>query len=323
MQFHLIDTHPGSPIDTALECTLFQSEAWMNFVAEAQSAVPVVAEIREGVDRIGWFTGLIVKKFGFRILGSPFPGWTTSYMGFNLAPGVSRPDALGALIMFSRKHLKCIHLEIMDRYLTLDDVRSAGCHYRLFTGFEVDMSGDEEAIWSNMAPSTRRNIRKAEREGVRVEVAADDAFAQEYYEQLSEVFARQQLKPTYPLERVRLLLKHLLPTGRILCLRAFRPDGTCVATGIFPADWSRMYFWGGASRAESRILRPNEAIQWYAMRYWRDRGVNKYDMGGGGEYKRKYGGVPVAVPWVRHSHLPFLETLRGAAQRLVSLRQRL
>jgi CelD/BcsL family acetyltransferase involved in cellulose biosynthesis len=323
MQYRINDTPPREEMESFSDFTLFQSEAWMNFVADAQRARPVVAEIRDGADRIGWFAGLIVKKLGLRILGSPFPGWTTSYMGFNLPADVSRSDALKSLIEFSKKQLKCTHLELMDRHLTLAEVKSVGCHYRLFTGFEVDLSVDENTIWNNLAPSTRRNIRKGEREGIEVDVAVDDSFAHEYYEQLTEVFARQRLKPTYPSERVRLLLKYLLPTGRLLCLRASKPDGTCIATGIFPADRYRMYFWGGASRSEFRILRPNEAIQWYAMRYWRDRGVNKYDMGGGGQYKRKYGGVRIEVPWVRHSHLPGFETFRNMAQRLVSFRQRL
>jgi len=58
---------------------------------------------------------MIVTKFGMRILGSPLPGWTTSYMGVVLQPEVSRVEALAALKRFAFEDLKCVHMEIMDR----------------------------------------------------------------------------------------------------------------------------------------------------------------------------------------------------------------
>ena len=69
--------------------------------------------------------------------------------------------------------------------------------------------------------------------GVVVEEARDDAFADDYYAQLVEVFANQGLTPTYNVARVRLLIKHLLPTGCLLLLRARDPERRCIATGIF------------------------------------------------------------------------------------------
>ena len=39
---------------------------------------------------------IAMSRFGVRILGSPFPGWTTLSMGFNLREGVSRRAATEA-----------------------------------------------------------------------------------------------------------------------------------------------------------------------------------------------------------------------------------
>jgi len=63
----------------------------------------------------GRFSEMMIKKLGLRILGSPFPGWMTSYMGFNLAPDISRMDALLALGEFAFGDLRCSHIEIRDR----------------------------------------------------------------------------------------------------------------------------------------------------------------------------------------------------------------
>ena len=84
-----------------------------------------------------------------------------------------------------------------------------------------------------------------------------------------------------------------------------------------------MYFWGGASDQNKRLLRPNEAVQWYAMRYWKERGMDHYDMGGGGDYKRKYGGEELSVPWLRKSKYPLFPAARNLARVAFRLGQRM
>ena len=64
---------------------------------------------------IGYFTGLMVRKFGFRILGSPFPGWSTDYMGFYAYETESIDAAIRALVSFAFEDLGCVHIEMMDR----------------------------------------------------------------------------------------------------------------------------------------------------------------------------------------------------------------
>jgi len=83
-----------------------------------------------------------------------------------------------------------------------------------------------------------------------------------------------------------------------------------------------MYFWGGASRRQDQLLRPNEAIQWHAMKIGKQMGLHTYDMGGGGEYKRKYGGSEIEVPWFRKSKYPWIGYLRDLVQQSYKVRQR-
>ena len=80
---------------------VFQTPEWISFLAETQNAEPVLAELKAGAESLGYLTGLTVKKLGLRIFGSPFPGWSTPYMGFNLRPGVARRVAVEALSEFA------------------------------------------------------------------------------------------------------------------------------------------------------------------------------------------------------------------------------
>src|SRR5215211_7727560 len=43
---------------------VFQTPEWVAFVAETQHAEPVVAEVRAGSTSVGYFTGLVVRRFG-------------------------------------------------------------------------------------------------------------------------------------------------------------------------------------------------------------------------------------------------------------------
>jgi hypothetical protein len=83
-----------------------------------------------------------------------------------------------------------------------------------------------------------------------------------------------------------------------------------------------MYMWGAASWREHQILRPNELLIWTAMKYWKARGMHTFDMGGSGEYKRKYGGREISVPWIQVSRYPMLGVLRQIAKKGFRLRQR-
>ena len=73
---------------------IFHTEPWLRFVAAAQKASPVLARVTDGSRTVGHFTGLVSRRFGLKILGSPMAGWTTSYVGFTLDEGVPRRAAL-------------------------------------------------------------------------------------------------------------------------------------------------------------------------------------------------------------------------------------
>ena len=243
-------------------------------------------------------------------------------MGFALGPGASRRAALQGLFVFAFEQLHCVHLELMDRNLTTGDLVDCGTQHRLFHTFVIDLMQSETVLFSNMDSDCRRCIRNAQKNEVVIEVAKTEGFAEEYFEQLKDVFSKQGLIPTYTVDRVRQLIAHLHPTGHLLLLRARDKSGLSIATGIFPFLNGVMHFWGGASWRPFQRLRPNQALHWHAMRHAKANGLHTYDMGGGGEYKRQYGGREIQVPWIRKSKYPWLEPARNLAKQAYSIRQR-
>ena len=148
---------------------------------------------------------------------------------------------------------------------------------------------------------------------MRVEEAHGVEFADEYYEQLLDVFEKQGRRPPYDVERVRHLIRLLEPTGNLLMLRAVGPEGERMATAIFPFRDGFAYFWGGASWRRHQIHRPNEPIFWHAIRHFKERGIPLLDLGGGGDFKRKFGPQERHIPIMRRSRVPGLMAARDLA----------
>lgn len=317
---------PWAELDRRSDRTVFQTREWLDFLVDTQRAEPVLARIEGGAAGQGWYTGALIRRGGFKVLGSPLRGWTTSYMGVNCDGPVVWTELLGALREFAFRELGCVHLEFMDHQMPGATVLPPGFSTGRLPGYELRIDCGDDALMGRMRPNGRRDVRRALRNGIEVEEVdpdCDPSFAAEYYSQVEVAFAKRGLVPTYPLSRVDAAIRHLHPTGRMLLLRARTPDGEKAATGIFlGVPGAGAVFWMGASHPEHQSLLPNEALMWHALRGWRDRGATRFDFGGGGHYKKKYGGTLQEVPWVRCSRIGALERGRRSAQKAYKSLQR-
>jgi len=310
-------------LDSLTDRNVFQTREWLEFVEATQAAEPVIAKVLDEGRTVAFFTGLLVRRFGVRILGSPFQGWATGYLGFNRLEEISSRDAVAALVDFAFGPLGCLHLELRDRPLTAADVDGLGFAVQPKKTFELKLRRPEEELWAGFKSTCRTAIRKAQKSGVIVEQASGPKFAEEYYAQLQDVFARQSLPPPYRAELVRELVARMEPTKRLLLLRARNAEGVTIATGIFPGLGRMAYFWGGASWRQFQSVRPNDLLMWSAIRYWREQGADVFDFGGAGDYKLKFGPTEVPVPLFRKSRFGIVDDMREVAKRTIILKRRL
>jgi Acetyltransferase (GNAT) domain len=302
--------------------TIFQTPEWLRFLVATQGGEPVIVLVKAGSgSTVGYFSGLLVSKFGVRILGSPFPGWSTSYMGFTLAEDISHRAVLESFVPWAFANIPCSHIEVMDRRICEQDVSATAMQFRLETGYEIELRRSEGELFQQMAHQCRTNVRKAMRCGLAIEEAHDSSFADDYYDQLQEVFGKRQLIPTFPRARVSELVRRFGGDPKCLFLRARNEHGECVATTIMLGGRRVAYLWGAASWQKYQMLRPNELLYWTIIKRAAAIGMRCLDMGGAGDYKAKYGGTPISVPWLRVSRSALIPTLRNLAERMFVLRQ--
>lgn len=304
-------------LDTFPDRIVYQTPEWLEFIAETQRGEVVVAALKDGDETLGYLSAVIVRKFGMKILGSPFRAWTCPYMGFVLRPGVSRRAAAMSLPAFAFKELGCVHFEIADYGMRLEDISGLGFTSESRETYIVDLTPDQNTILAAMNSYRRRDIRRAEKHGLRIEEAQDEAMADEFSEQLKDVFAKQGLVPTFGVERVRTLIRRLQPTGMLHMLRAVEPGGRCAATGLFLGTGQTGFYWGGASWREFQNLHPNELIQWHAMKHWKARGMKSYNLVGTMEFKARFGGQLVPKIMISKSRYRWFTYLRTVAPRVL------
>jgi hypothetical protein len=279
------------------DVNIFQTLPWINFVAKTQNAEPVVAAVRYDNSIAGYFIGLIVKKYGIKILGSPFRGWTTYFMGFNLSADVSRREVFKALPKFAFLDLGCHYLEIVDANLAINECEGLTYDIEHLNWKKIDLTKSEDQLWANMKHNGRNCIRKALKSGVVIEETNDNGFVKEYFGQYEDVLSKKSMMPAYRIELVQQLVDYLLPTGKLILLRAINKQGLCIATGIFLHLNKSAIFWGAASLREHQILRPNDLLAWYGIKKMKACGMKELHFGGQAEqYKEKLGCADVVLP---------------------------
>ncbi len=282
---------PWEELKKYKSANIFHTRPWIEFLADYFHSEPVVAAVLSEGKVVGYFTGQIINKFGFRILGSPFRGWLTYFMGFVLRDDVSYNDVLNAFPKFAFENLNCHFFMIMDTNIETEDLKGLSIHINSINHYALDLTKCEEELFHNFKNKyVRRSIRRAEKKGVVIEEATDLDFADEYYAQYCEVMRRQSLSPLYELDFVKQMIKRLLPTGNLLLLRARNTDGKCIATIIDLIFNKTAVGWGAASWKQYQNLNPNELMIWYEMRRLKEMGVEVLNLAGmKREFKQKFG----------------------------------
>lgn len=179
---------------------------------------------------------------------------------------------------------------------------------RAFGTYRVDLGQDETRLLGNFHQNHRNMVRRAQREGVRVEFTLDLAA---FHAQLDATYARGNREHRFTRRYLEALPVHF--GAQLLLAGAYRGE-VLEAAAIVPWDQQTGFFLHGASRDWST---PGAAtlLQWAIMQRLRELGVGGYDLGGALEsgdtprlegiyrFKRRFGGIFVPCwYWERPGH---------------------
>ena len=241
--------------------TLFHETAWLDHMQSIHPKGKVLYyQILDKGECIGYFCAFQIYKTIVKILGSPLGGTGTNFLGPIVnydTDQTSLVSAIRNLVLNSR----LTHLEIAHEWLDSNIMQQAGFEIHADVTHMCEIPDNEEAAWGLLKSSCRNRVRKAEKNGLVIELTTDQSLADEYYEQFIEVYAKQGMVTPFGIERPRSLLKNLGPADRIFGIRITNGEDV-VATGLFPYDEHCVYFWGAASWLKYHKLCPNELLHW-------------------------------------------------------------
>lgn len=292
--------------------------AWL---AALEASVPggrplhLVAARRGAI--VGVLPGLLTRLGPLTLFGSPLPGWQTSGMGpaFDDTQ-VSSRELVQAFLAVLEIDYGIHHMEMVSATLDDDVMRGLGFRPEEVPTYRAPLfPGDEPRTLRQFHDSARRNIRRAERLGLQVQFETDEAFVDDIYAQITEVFVRGGNLVPFRKTRVRAFFRCMQAGGHLVALSVRRPEGESIAAGLFTICGRELALWQWAHRPQYRWYRPTEIMTWAAMRRAMDAGCCTFDLMGEGVFKANFGAQRDVAQrrWVR-SRYGWLTTCRDLAE---------
>jgi CelD/BcsL family acetyltransferase involved in cellulose biosynthesis len=331
-QGYTVDLVEHADWDDLVRCfpqhTVFHSMAWLQSISAAYGLSIVLCKAMSGGRCVAVWPYLRLRKGLLTVLGSPLPGWSTSYLGPLFAPDADVPSVLAAF--FNHRAFRgyaYFACKVIDNHRRID-LHAFGFSVVLkYQTYRLDLGPEQEQLWSNCRRECRNHIRKAQKLGVTVRPETSPDFINEYWRMSLETFAKANVQPTHNKQLIEELWTNRSDDRSASFLSAFHEEKR-VATLVLLADDHTMYYWGGASFMEFRHLSAHNLLQWEAICEAKRRKLQTYDFisttGGPGRFKESFGPqvVDIATHWER-SPSKLMGALKHHYERYLRRRQRL
>jgi len=206
-------------------------------------------------------------------------------------------------------------------------------------GHILDLSPGPVALLASMSQSTRRAIRQAERNGVRVKVDRSGELLEQYYELFLlsvDRWARRQNEPLAlarrraqrrdPLSKLRGISQNL---GKSFVITMAYIGDDAVSGTIMLLGQTAHYTRGAMDIDKVRNSHAGELAMWTSIQLACDQGCLKFHLGESGEsatlarFKERFGAVPVDYVELRLERLPLTQAdrqLRSVVKKAIRFR---
>ena len=299
--------------------------AWMRSLEACVKGKPLYLVYEKDGQVVGCLPGFLVNVGPFRLFGSPLPGWQTLSMGpvFDKRQ-LSTQEMMPALVTYLETRYGVHHIEVLVDSLNHEVMEKMGFQCKPAATFCAPLfPGDEKRAMKALKDSARRNVRRAEKLGLIVKFEDDEAFIDEHYDQLVEVYARGGNVIPFNKKRALEFFRHMNESGNLLAISVYLPDGvTNIATGTFTVEGKELLLWMWAHRTQYRWYRPTELMTWTVMKKAMEMGCDSIDFMGRGDFKAKFGAELEVrnYRWVR-SRFRWLFQIRMLAERVYRWQQ--
>lgn len=289
---------------------LFTTIEYLTFLSKWKNVNPIIVKISDDADSlIGYFTGCSFKKFGIKILGSPFFGYMGQHMGFDFVDinQANKSEILDELIRFLKKRKVMSLMVFADFQFSPEDI--AQCKTKLFHNdirgtYMLDLTLPEDIIFKNFKSGYRTCVRKFEKLGGTIVEEWSEDLMKVHHQQLKEVFERKKMSP--PNYEDRLYLLHKMYPDMIYAIKALDANGNNIASSFYLMGGTFAFFQSNASYTDALLYNANQALMWHAIKHFKNKGLKTLDLAGRASYKENFGATLYNTPttiWTKYAFL--------------------
>ena len=212
--------------------------------------------------------------------------------GGPLAENDDMPVVADLLRAFSAQAAKeCVYAEFRNLAPPAEELKAVfetvGFSYFPHLNNVVNLAVDEKKLFKGMTAAKRRNVRKAEKNGLVFGQAEKESELNEMYEILKSVYKKTEV-PLSDFSFFNAMFNILRPAG--LC-RFYKVSAAGDIAGVMVVlvNKNSMYEWYVGSSERYYRFRPNEFLVWNVMLEAKKEGLRYFDFGGAGKPGKKYG----------------------------------
>lgn len=250
--------------------SFFHTSAWARVLHETYNYKPLYFSIIENEKLLFSIPVMEVPGFlgGKRGVSLPFTDYCEPIIGEDMP----FKEMFGRLIEYG-KEAGWKFIEIRDGGGLLGESRPSQSYYI----HDLDLTRDKEAIFSSFKESTKRNIRKAVREDVRVRTSNSIKSVRDFY-RLNCMTRRSHGLPPQPYVFFKKIHEHIISKERGVVVLAELGAKTIAAAICFHFGGNALYKYG-ASDNRYQGLRANDAVMWESIQLYLAKGYGRFSMG--------------------------------------------
>ena len=250
--------------------SFFHSSNWARVLAESYNYNPVyfMAVDEKGLAYLIPF--MEIKSFitGKRAVSLPFSDYCEPF----IADGYDLQDVMSYIRKWGMKS-GWEYVEIRGCEDFIEDVPVSSSYY----GHVLNLSRDEEKIFSSFNNSNKRNIRNAVKRGVEIRVSNSLESIKVFY-RLNCITRRRHGLPPQPYSFFKNIFAHVISQNHGKVVFANFEDQT-IAGAVYFHFGKKVVFKYGASDSAYQHLRANNLVMWKAIKYYCNRGYEQLFFG--------------------------------------------
>jgi lipid II:glycine glycyltransferase (peptidoglycan interpeptide bridge formation enzyme) len=178
--------------------------------------------------------------------------------------------------------------------------------WEVYYTHDLNLKRTESELFSSLKDSNRRNISKANKEGVSIKIDCSLATLKSFY-RLNCLTRKRHGLPPQPFFFFKKVFDSVISKGYGIVVTAFHSN-TIIASSVFFHFGMKAIFKYGASNMKYQNLRPNNLIIWEAIKWYRNHGHDtlnfgrtKFDNHGLLRFKRLWGAIESPLKYYRYN----------------------